>query len=152
MECELADHDALPGRRDAQTQAQAGVRLPCEPEHGDARLQARPRAPTGWARGAIALPALRLSEGSGDIRTAERSSRCCCRVGNGRAESGAEADPLEVAVDQIIAVCDGDMRAALRAALIYNEFLERKLDVMRGMVSSGYSRPGGPDLSGSFSQ
>ena len=49
-------------------------------------------------------------------------------------------DPLEVAVDQAIAICDGDVRAALQAALVYNEFLERKLDMMRGMISSGYSR------------
>ncbi len=49
-------------------------------------------------------------------------------------------DSLEVSVDQAIALCDGDVRAALRAALVYNEFLERKLDMMRGMVSSGYSR------------
>ncbi len=49
-------------------------------------------------------------------------------------------DPLEVAVEQAIAVCDGDPRAALRASLVYNEFLERKLDTMRGMVSTGYSR------------
>jgi hypothetical protein len=51
-----------------------------------------------------------------------------------------QSDPLEAAVDEAIAVCDGDVRAALRAALVYNEFLERKLDMMRGMVSSGYSR------------
>ena len=31
-------------------------------------------------------------------------------------------------------------RAALRAALVYNDFLERKLETMRGMVSSGYTR------------
>lgn len=49
-------------------------------------------------------------------------------------------DPLEVAVEQAIAVCDGDVRAALRASLIYNEFLERKLDMMRGSISSGYTR------------
>ena len=49
-------------------------------------------------------------------------------------------DELEESVDAAIAVCDGDLRAALRAALVYNEFLERKLDMMRGMVSAGYSR------------
>jgi hypothetical protein len=27
-----------------------------------------------------------------------------------------------------------------RAALVYKDFLERKLDTMRGMVSSGYTR------------
>jgi len=32
------------------------------------------------------------------------------------------------------------VRAALRAALVYIDFLERKLDTMRGMVSSGYTR------------
>jgi len=49
-------------------------------------------------------------------------------------------DFLEAAVDQAIAICDGDVRAALRAALVYNDFLERKLETMRGMVSSGYTR------------
>jgi hypothetical protein len=49
-------------------------------------------------------------------------------------------DTLEVAVDAAIALCDGDVRAALRAALVYNEFLERKLDMMRGMVSTGFTR------------
>jgi hypothetical protein len=49
-------------------------------------------------------------------------------------------DTLEPDVDAAIAVCDGDVRAALRAALIYNDFLERKLETMRTMVSSGYTR------------
>jgi hypothetical protein len=49
-------------------------------------------------------------------------------------------DPLESALDEAIALCDGDVRAALQAALVYNEFLERKLDMMRGMISSGYTR------------
>ena len=48
-------------------------------------------------------------------------------------------DTLEADVDAAIALCDGDIRAALRAALVYNDFLERKLDTMRGMVSSGYT-------------
>ena len=50
------------------------------------------------------------------------------------------SDPLEVSVEQAIAVCDGDVRAALRAALLYNEFLERKLDMVRAKISSGYTR------------
>jgi hypothetical protein len=49
-------------------------------------------------------------------------------------------DTLEADVDAAIALCDGDVRAALRATLVYNDFLERKLDTMRGMVSSGYTR------------
>jgi hypothetical protein len=50
------------------------------------------------------------------------------------------ADPLEAAVDEAIAICDGDVRSALRAALVYNEFLERKLTMMRAMVSTGFTR------------
>ena len=50
------------------------------------------------------------------------------------------AGELEREVDEAIALCDGDARAALRAALIYNQFLERKLDMMRSLTSSGYTR------------
>jgi len=49
-------------------------------------------------------------------------------------------DTLEADVDLAIAVCDGDVRAALRATLVYNDFLERKLDTIRAMVSSGFAR------------
>jgi hypothetical protein len=49
-------------------------------------------------------------------------------------------DTLEADVNAAIALCDGDVRAALRAALVYNDFLERKLETMRAMVSSGYTR------------
>jgi hypothetical protein len=51
-----------------------------------------------------------------------------------------QIDELEVQVEAAIALCDGDVRAALTAALIYNEFLERKLDEFRNMISSGYTR------------
>jgi hypothetical protein len=58
------------------------------------------------------------------------------------ADSAVEQSPdeIETAVDAAIAVCDGDVRAALTAALVYNAFLERKLDQFRGLVSSGYTR------------
>ena len=36
-------------------------------------------------------------------------------------------DTLERDLDAAIALCDGDVRAALRAALVYNHFLEREL-------------------------
>lgn len=35
-----------------------------------------------------------------------------------------EAEQLEAAVDQAIAACDGDPRAAIRALILANEFLE----------------------------
>lgn len=50
------------------------------------------------------------------------------------------ADDIETAVDDAIALCDGDVRAALRAALVYNTFLEQKLNRFRDMISSGYTR------------
>jgi hypothetical protein len=49
-------------------------------------------------------------------------------------------DELERETDAAIAVCDGDTRAALQAALVYVAFLERKLERFRGMISSGYGR------------
>jgi hypothetical protein len=50
------------------------------------------------------------------------------------------ADSLENDVDEAIALCDGDVRAALRAALVYNTFLERKLDRLRSQISTGFAR------------
>lgn len=38
--------------------------------------------------------------------------------------SQTEAEQLEVAVDQAIAACGGDPRAAVRALILANEFLE----------------------------
>ena len=51
-----------------------------------------------------------------------------------------QVDDIELEVEAAILLCDGDVRAALTAALVYNQFLERKLDQFRGMVSSGYTR------------
>ena len=56
------------------------------------------------------------------------------------APSVEEEDELEQAVDGAIALCDGDVRAALREALVYNQFLDRRIEMMRGMISSGYTR------------
>jgi hypothetical protein len=49
-------------------------------------------------------------------------------------------DTLESGVDEAIAICDGDVRAALRAALVYNVFLERKLEHLRSQISTGFAR------------
>jgi hypothetical protein len=50
------------------------------------------------------------------------------------------ADEIETSVDAAIVLCDGDVRAALRAALVYNEFLEHKLDEFRSKISAGFTR------------
>ena len=44
-------------------------------------------------------------------------------------------DPYEAAVDDAIATCNGDLRGALKALIIANEFLERDLE--RALASGG---------------
>ena len=44
-----------------------------------------------------------------------------------------EAACLEVAVNQAIEACDGDLRATIRALILANEFLETQ-------ISAGYGR------------
>ena len=44
-------------------------------------------------------------------------------------------DPYEAAVDDAIATCNGDLRGALKALIIANEFLERDLE--RASASDG---------------
>jgi hypothetical protein len=44
-------------------------------------------------------------------------------------------DPYEAAVDDAIATCNGDLRGALKALIIANEFLERDLE--RALASDG---------------
>jgi hypothetical protein len=44
------------------------------------------------------------------------------------------ADAYAAAVDDAIATCDGDLRGALKALIIANEFLER--DLQRALASS----------------
>jgi hypothetical protein len=51
-----------------------------------------------------------------------------------------EVDPLEEAADQAIAVCGGDVRAALKAALVANSFYEREIERLIRAVSTGYTR------------
>lgn len=48
-----------------------------------------------------------------------------------------EADQLEVATDQAIAACGGDLRSAIRALILANEFLQHELETK---VSAGYLR------------
>jgi hypothetical protein len=51
--------------------------------------------------------------------------------------SQSDADQLEAAADEAIAACGGDVREAVKALLIANEFLEHEMEV-RG--SHGYLR------------
>jgi hypothetical protein len=51
-----------------------------------------------------------------------------------------EADLLEAATDQAIAACDGDLRAALKAMIVANEFLETEVCELMQAVSKAYVR------------
>jgi hypothetical protein len=57
----------------------------------------------------------------------------------------AEPDPaddreLEAAVDQAISACRGDMRAAIRALIVANNFLETEVSELMKAVSHAYAR------------
>ena len=51
-----------------------------------------------------------------------------------------EDDELEAAVDQAIAACDGDMRAAIRALIVANDYLETEVGELMKAVSRAYVR------------
>jgi hypothetical protein len=52
----------------------------------------------------------------------------------------ADDSELEAAVDEAIAVCDGDLRAAIRALIIANNFLESEVSELMKAVSHAYAR------------
>jgi hypothetical protein len=52
----------------------------------------------------------------------------------------ADADRLEGAADQAIAACGGDVRAALKALIVANEFLELEVCELMDAVSHAYAR------------
>lgn len=49
-------------------------------------------------------------------------------------------DGPEAAVDQAIAVCDGDTRAAVRALIVANNLLESEVAELKKVVSHAYVR------------
>jgi hypothetical protein len=52
----------------------------------------------------------------------------------------------EIAIDEIVAMCDGDVRGALKALLLVNEQLEAELARLYAAVSYGPSERGGSAL------
>ena len=52
----------------------------------------------------------------------------------------ADADQLEAAVDEAIAACGGDLRSAIRALIVANEFLESEVGELMKAVSHAYVR------------
>ena len=76
---------------------------------------------------------LRSLRGSGLDAAAQRSIAV-------RNEAGDDADGIEAAADMVIAACDGDARAALKATLVANSYLESELDRICDLVSPGFAR------------
>lgn len=56
--------------------------------------------------------------------------------------NSADADTadLEASIDEVIALCEDDTRAAIKALLVANAHLERKLALTIPAASYGYSR------------
>jgi hypothetical protein len=51
-----------------------------------------------------------------------------------------DADGLEAAVEQAIAACGGDMRSAIRALVVANDYLETEVGELMKAVSHAYAR------------
>ena len=49
-------------------------------------------------------------------------------------------DGLEATVDQAIAICDGDVRAAVRVLIVANNLLESEIADLKKAVSHAYMR------------
>jgi stage V sporulation protein SpoVS len=52
----------------------------------------------------------------------------------------ADADRLEAAADEAIAACGGDVRDAVKALIVANEYLESKVCELMQAVSHAYRR------------
>jgi hypothetical protein len=58
---------------------------------------------------------------------------------NAQEDDGLD-DGLEAAVDQAIAACGGDMRSAIRALIVANDYLESEVGELMKAVSHAYAR------------
>lgn len=50
-----------------------------------------------------------------------------------RQRTNSALDQYELAIDEIVAACDGDLRGAVRALMLLNERLEQRLEQMSGV-------------------
>jgi hypothetical protein len=55
-------------------------------------------------------------------------------------EPNQQDDGLEAAVNEAIAACGGDPRAAVRALIVANNFLESEVAELKKAVSHAYTR------------
>lgn len=59
---------------------------------------------------------------------------------NPQSKKQPEPDRLDIAADEAIAMCGGDMRSAIRALILANEYLEQEVKELMVAVSKGYER------------
>jgi hypothetical protein len=60
----------------------------------------------------------------------------------------ATNDHYEQACDQAIAMCGGNLRGAIKALIMANEYLEAELQELQALVSGGLTRTGSPRAKG----
>jgi hypothetical protein len=60
----------------------------------------------------------------------------------------ATNDHYEQACDQAIAMCGGNLRGAIKALIMANEYLEHELQELQASVSASLTRCGGPHAKG----
>lgn len=53
-----------------------------------------------------------------------------------KARSRSQSDPYEQACDQAIAMCDGNLRSAIKALIMVNEYLEAELHELQAVPGS----------------
>jgi hypothetical protein len=56
------------------------------------------------------------------------------------ADAQPEPDGLEIAADQAIAACGGDMRETIKALIVANDYLESEVSELMKAVSHAYAR------------
>jgi hypothetical protein len=61
-------------------------------------------------------------------------------MSSGSQPNAQDGDELEAAVDQAIAACDGDMRSAIRALIVPNEYLESEVNELMKAFSHAHVR------------
>ena len=61
-------------------------------------------------------------------------------MSSGSQPNAQDADELDAAVDQAIAACDGDMRSAIRALIVANEYLETEVGELMKAISHAFVR------------
>jgi hypothetical protein len=83
------------------------------------------------------------------MRTKEEQKPCAVKLTCGnlpteicmsKTKTGIKPDQFESSCDELIALCGGDARSAVKALLIANAFLEVELALTKVAVSYGYSK------------